>query len=126
MVFTSLGSALRFGSNQTTDDTTAIDVRWRSHGLRKSDAFAQTALSEVWFDYESDSASSASVFLSSARSGSAFETGIAVSLISTNVPTFIPTWTVDSTPIFEVRLNDGGKPRFERFQVQLQDAGRFL
>ena len=125
MAFSSTGTTFRQLSTQTTDDGTAIDARWKSHGLRTSDAMAKAALTEVWLDYESDSASSATVFVGSVRSGADLGTGTAVSLVSTDVPTFVPTWGVDSTPAFEIRLSDGGKPRFSRFQVQLQDAGRF-
>ena len=124
MTFSSEGSVFRQLSEQTSDDGTAIDARWKSHGLRKADAMAQTALTEVWLDYESDSASSATVLVGSIRSGSDLE-GTATSLISTDIPTFVPTWGVDATPAFELRISDGGKPRFSRFQVQLQDAGRF-
>jgi len=124
MAFSSAGTTFRQLPEQTTDDGTAIDARWKSHGLRKTDAMAQTALTEVWLDYESDSASSATVLVGSIRSGSAL-VGTATSLISTDIPTFIPTWGVDATPAFEIRIDDGGKPRFSRFQVQLQDAGRF-
>lgn len=125
MAFSSLGSVFRSFATQTTDDGTAIDARWKSHGLRTSDAMAKAALSEVWLDYESDSASSATVFVGSVRSGADLGEGTAVSLRSTDVPTFVPTWAVDSTPAFEIRISDGGRPRFSRFQVQLQDAGKF-
>ena len=125
MVFGSTGSVFRQLSAQTSDDGTSIDARWKSHGLRKGDAMAKTALSEVWLDYESDSASSATVFVGSVRSGADLGAGTGTSLISTDIPTFIPTWAVDSTPAFELRMDDGGRPRFSRFQVQLQDAGRF-
>ena len=125
MNFSSTGSVFRQLSEQTSDDGTLIDARWKSHGLRQGDAMAKTALSEVWLDYESDSASSATVFVGSIRSGSDLGDGTATSLISTDIPTFIPTWAVDSTPAFEIRMDDGGRPRFSRFQVSLQDAGRF-
>lgn len=122
-VFDSAGSSLRYFSNQTTDDGSAIDVRWRSPGLRSG--IRKLHLKEVWLDYENDSASSASLWVGSSRSGAAFEAQTALSLGTANDPAFVPVWKTDHHPAFEIRLNDGGQPRIASFSVTLQDASKF-
>ncbi|KKK92078.1 hypothetical protein LCGC14_2706530, partial [marine sediment metagenome] len=83
MVFSSLGSAFRLLSAQTTDDGTAIDCRWRSHGMAGKRRLAYERLHEIWTEYEATSASSASVFCSYDL-GTNFDSGFALSLKSSS------------------------------------------
>jgi hypothetical protein len=122
-VFESNGSVLRSLSTQTTDDGTAIDVRWRSPGFKAGTR--KVHLKEIWIDYENDSNSSASLWLGSSLSGSVYESQVAVSMTTTGDPLFAPVWETDHHPAFEIRINDGGKPRIASFSATIQDASKF-
>ena len=121
-VFESKGSTLRFRSDQTTDNGDAIDVRVRPPSLRGSNR--KQHLKEIWVDYQTDSASSASVFFGSNRS-TPFTSPVSLSFDSSEDPIFIPTWHTDRYPAFELRLNDGGRPRIAGFTAVIQDASKF-
>lgn len=115
--------AFRFLSTQTSDDGTAIDARWRSPGLRSGDHH-KMHLAEVWVDYETDSASSASIFFGDARSET-FDDGRALNLTTSAAPLHVAAWKTDEAPHFEIRLNDGGRPRLTLFVATLKDASKF-
>ena len=122
--FSSDGTGFSFLSTQTTDDGTAIDARWRSPSFRLGGS-RKMHLSEVWVDYEADSASSLSVSVGNGRDDSSFETGTRIALTSPGKTEFVPTWTVETAPAFEIRLSDGGTPRILSFQATLKDGSRF-
>ena len=122
-LFSSGGSALRYTSGQTTDDGSAIDVRWRSKGLKAGTRKGH--MSEIWIDYETDSNSSASLWIGSARSGSVFTAEVALNLTNANDPIFAPVWTTDQHPSFEFRLNDGSTPRIASFNATIMDGSKF-
>jgi hypothetical protein len=122
LAFGSGGTAYRLLSAQTSDDGTAIDARWRSHGL--SNGMGQIHLSELWMDYSNGSASSASVFVTN-DNGVTFDSGTALSLLSTRRNVFAPLWTTGQAPQFELRVADGGQPKINRMQASLIDAGKF-
>ena len=122
MPFSSGGTAYRLLSTQTTDDGTAIDARWRSHGLARG--MEQTHLTEVWLDYSVASNSSVSMW-PTADYGATFGTPAALSLVSTKRQTFIPTWVTGQSPQFELRVADGSQPRIQRVQATLLPAGKF-
>lgn len=122
-VFGSTGSAYIVTSARTNDAGSAIDVRWRSPGLRAG--MRKAHMKELWIDADVTSASSMSVWLGSARSGSVFTAEREVSLTTANDPTFVPTWTTDNAPAFEVRIADGSRPRIASFSATLQDASKF-
>lgn len=121
-VFSSEGTSYRANSLSTTDDGTEIDVRWRSRGFRNQ--MRKTHLTEVWMDYDTDTSSSMTLHVGSARSASSFDAGTAVSLTSQGNPAFVPVWKTDSAPLFEIRTS--GQPlRVASFQAKLQDASKF-
>jgi hypothetical protein len=123
-VFSSTGAAYRYFSAQTSDGGEAIDVRWRSPGFKAGTR--KVHLKEIWLDYENDSASSASLWLGSSRSGSAFVPATApLSLAETSDPLFVPVWKTDHHPSFELRIADGGRPRIASFSATIQDASKF-
>ena len=122
-VYDSAGSAFVMSSAKTNDFGSAIDARWRSPGLKN--AMRKGHLKEIWIDTEADSASSASVFLGSARSGSVFTAEREVALTTANDPIFVPCWTTDNAPAFEVRIADGGRPRIAAFSATVEDASKF-
>ena len=123
-IFTSGGSTLRFRSAQTSDNGSAIDARWRSPGLKSPD-HRKFHMTDVWTDYETDSASSASLFLGDARDPDGFDATRALSLTTSAAPIFSPCWTTSQAPAFELRLNDGGRPRITSFTATLRSASRF-
>lgn len=122
-VFASDASTYRQRSDQTTDDSTAIDVRWRSRGFKTGTR--KVHLKDVWIDYETDSSSSASLYVGSSRSGSVFTSERALNLSTANDPLFAPVWTTDQHPAFEIRWNDGGQPRIASFSATIQDGSKF-
>ena len=123
MVFGSAGTSYRFRSDQTTDDGTAIDCRWRSHGMAGRDRLGFERLHEVWTEYEAASASSASVFCSYDL-GTNFDAGFALSLRSSSHSVeFAPVDCEAQAPQFEFRLQDGGTPRIHSFQAKLLPSG---
>ena len=121
--FDSFGTAFRLSSTLTNDAGTAIDARWRSPGAKN--ATRKAHLKEVWIDADADSASSASVWVGSARSGSVFTSEKEVRLTTANDPTFVPVFSTDNAPAFEIRIADGGRPRIASFSATLQDASKF-
>lgn len=122
--FTSDGTTFSFLSTQTTDAGTAIDARWRSPSFRLGGA-RKMHLTEVWADYKAASASSLSVSVGNGRDDASFETGKRIALTSPGEVSFVPTWTTETTPAFEVRLSDGGTPRIMGFQATLRDGSKF-
>lgn len=122
--FGSGGTTYRLLSIQTTDDSTAIDARWRSHGLTQDNQMDQTTMYELWLDYEATSASSYSVYTSNDL-GQNFTAVTKLAATATGRNQFVPLWETGQAPQFEIRLNDGGTPKFARFQASLRDAGRF-
>lgn len=122
LAFSSAGTVYRMLSNQTTDDGTAIDARWRSHGL--SQGMHQMHLSEVWLDYSAASASSMSVW-PTGDYGASFEAPVGLSLASTERQKFVPLWVTGQNPQFELRVADGSQPKVQRVLAVLVNAGRF-
>lgn len=123
VVFSSAGTPYRFRSDQTTDDGTAIDCRWRSHGLGGYDAFRYDQLYEVWIEYASNTSSAVSVWTSDDL-GTSFVDAFGRTLSATsNRAEMFPTWITAQSPVFEVRTNDGSVPKISRIQVRLRDAG---
>jgi hypothetical protein len=123
--FSGLGPIYSMRSDQTTDDGAAIDCRWQSHALRHSDRVRKIHLKELWVDYETDSNSSASVFVGSSYSGHNYGDGTMLSLTTNTSPAFVPTWYTSNAPVFELRVADGGLPRIAGFEAVTIDAGRF-
>lgn len=125
VAFGSGGTIYSFQSSSTNDAGVTLDARWRSTPLSQADRTRQTQLSELWFDYEADSTSTATVFLGSFRSNPSFDAGTSMSLTTNGSPGFLPVWYTANSPIFEVRISDGGRPRFSAMQALISDAGRF-
>lgn len=123
-VFGSGGTSYRLRSEQTSDDGTLIDARWRSHGLNQSDQMRRASLKELWMDYKVTSASSVTVYLSDDL-GQTWDSGRLVSMTSTERNAFVPAWINAQSPMFEVRVENGSVPRIGRFQSVLVDGGRF-
>ena len=122
-VFTSAGSVARCFSTQTSDVGATIDARWRSPGVKN--ATRKAHLKEVWIDADVDSASSGSVWVGSARSASVFTSERAVAFTTANDPMFVPVFSTDNAPAFEIRIADGGRPKIASFSATLQDASKF-
>lgn len=122
-VVSSKGTPYRLDSATTSDDGTAIDCRWRSHALRaERDLFPYEALQECWLEYEYDSAttSTVSVYQSSNNGGSFTAVGSA-SLTSGVGYVLVPISAAAArNQMFELRLNDGSKPRLARMQLKLR------
>jgi len=83
-------------------------------------------LYEVWVEYISPSASSASVF-GSHDLGVTFDSGFPLSLKSSSLSVDLAPVEVESrAPQFEIRLNDGGTPRITSFEATLLSSrGKF-
>lgn len=125
MAFSSNGTAYRFRSNQTTDDGTAIDWRWRSHGMGRMDQRGFERLDQVWIEYDANSTSSCSVF-GTPDGGATFDAGFALSLRSSDLSVdFVPLLTEGRAPQFEIRGSDGGTPRFRSFEARLRGSSKF-
>jgi hypothetical protein len=123
IAFGSAGTAYRQLSTQTTDDGTAIDCRWRSHALNSRDQLRFDQLYEVNIEADVPSASSMSVMVSDDL-GASFVDGFAMALSASSITNaFAPVWVTARAPQFEIRLNDGGKPKIARIQARLRDAG---
>lgn len=123
VTFGSGGTSYRLRQNQADDDGSTIDARWRSHGLNQRDHMRQAALSEVWLDYDANSASSGTLLVSDDL-GASFDDGVALAFDPAKDNAFVPTWAVARSPLFELRT-DGDGPKVARFQASLRDAGRF-
>jgi hypothetical protein len=124
-VFSSSGTPYRFRSDQTSDDGTAIQCNWRSHGLNQGDEFRFDQLHEVWIEYASDSNSSLSLMVSDTV-GSSFIDGYAANLSSSSHSVVMcPVHITAQSPVFELRLNDGSVPKISRLQARLRDAGAY-
>ena len=121
--FDSFGTAFRSSSTLTNDYANAIDVRWRAPGAKN--ATRKAHLKDVWIDADVDSASSGSLWLGSARSNSVFTAEKAIAFTTANDPIFVPVFTTDNAPSFELRISDGGRPRIASFSATLQDASKF-
>ena len=74
---------------------------------------------------EADSASSASIYVGSSRDTTSFSDPTAISITTGGDPIFVPVWKTEASPAFELRLNDGGTPRFVSFTALVQDASKF-
>ena len=114
----------RFRSTTDTDGGTAIDCRWRSPGLKQADNGAFSNIHELYLDYETASNSSVSIFLSD-DFGDTFDSGYAVSLVTTKRKVFAPVWGLAHNPQFELRWNDGGSQQLSRFQAKLRSSSNF-
>lgn len=123
-VFHSLGTSLNFISSQTNDAGSAIDVRWKSPGFGDA-SVRQRHLTEVWVDYDTREASTASVFVGNSYDATDIDSGTSFSFSSNGDPTYIPVWKTERAPNFEIRLNDGGQPQIAAFSVTIKDASRF-
>lgn len=126
-LFSSSGTAYRLRSDQTSDDGTLIDARWRSHGMgqNRRDDFNFDYLSMVEIEYENDSASTAMLYYSDDlfhSSVDSIEFSLSSSLLSLAQ---VPTRLAARSPQFEIRVQNGAKPSFSRFQAWLQDKGRW-
>lgn len=129
VLVSSNATAYRLLSSQTNDNGTSVDCRWRSHALRsEADLFPFERLQELWLEYEYDSATTSTLSLyQSTDNGATFTAVSNASLTSGIGYTLIP---VDKPAArnqqFEVRLNDGTKPRLARFQLALRGyTGRY-
>ena len=120
----SAGSPYRLRSTQTTDNGTAIDCRWRSHALRaERDIFPFEALQEAWLEYEYDGTQTSTISLFQSGNNGASFTPVAASSLTTGTGyNHIPTGDTAAArnQMFEVRLNDGSKPRLARFSLALR------
>lgn len=124
-VFDSTGAFFRFNSEVTVDaGGDAIDARWRSPGLNQRGTVARADLTELWLEGTGASNSSVSIFLSDDL-GKTFDSGRAVSVLSSNPDTFAPLWMNAKNPMFELRSNDGQTPSFTRFKAVLRESGKF-
>lgn len=123
-VFSSTGTSYRFRDDQTTDDGTAIDARWRSRPLRATGSPDRSYLDRIEMEYEADSASSLTVAVSDDGFASDFDKQIvsvrSSKLSNANVPVRIS----GRAPQFEIRT-DGDGPEISRFWPTLRSAGRF-
>lgn len=119
----SLASVFISRSEKTTDDGTAIDARWRSHGLGQAEAFRYDQLSEVQVEYASGTSSSVSLWLSG-NGGASFSDSFGRTLSATSHgAACLPCNVTASSPMFELRINDGSTPRISRLQAKLFDGG---
>ena len=124
-VWSADGTPYRFHSAQTSDDGTAIDARWRSHALGQSDQFRYETLWEIGVEHATPSACSLGLHTSSDM-GATFGSAYTRSLSSTSAGNAIlPAYETASSPLFEVRVVDGGRPRIARLQARLRDAGLY-
>jgi hypothetical protein len=125
VTFSSAGTPYRFRSDQTSDDGTAIDCRWRSHGLSGQDAFRFDQIYEVWLEHESGTTSNVSVWTSNDL-GRTFTDSFARALSATSHKAeMFPVWLSAQAPCFEVRTVDGSVPKISRMQVRMRDAGLY-
>lgn len=125
LVFSSVGTAYRFRSDQTTDDSTPIPCRWRSHGLGLRNQFRQDIVDQVWLEYDCASNSSVSIYMST-DGGTTFGSGQPSSLASSaHSMDHISVFALGRSPQFEIRLTDGTRPRITRLQARVRDAGDF-
>jgi hypothetical protein len=123
VVVSSNGTPYRFRSDQTSDDGSVIDCRWRSHALGQNDAFRHETLYEVWLDYNSDSTTTIAVH-TSPNVGSTWDSSFTRALSASSVAAeMFPVFSTGQAPLFEVRVNDGSVPKISRMQVRLRDAG---
>lgn len=126
-LISSMGTAYRLLSSQTNDHGVAIDARWRSHSLRaERDLFPFEMLQEIWLEAESTSSSALSIYVST-DNGASFSAAGSTSLSSglnyTQVPLSV---AAARNAIFELRLNDGSRPRVARMQAKLRGyTGRY-
>lgn len=129
VLMSSAATPYRLLSTQTNDAGTAIDCRWRSHSLRaERDLFPYEALQEFWLEYEYDSATTSTLNLyQSTDNAATFGLISNASLTSGTGYPFIPvTGAAARNQAFEIRLNDGTKPRIARMQLKLRGyTGRF-
>lgn len=122
-LITSAGSPYRLRSTQTSDNGTAIDARWRSHSLRaEKDLFPFETLQEFWLEYEYDGAQSSTLSLfQSTDNGGSFSAIASSSLTTGTNYILIPQSAAAArNQVFELRLNDGSKPRLAHMQLKLR------
>jgi hypothetical protein len=121
--FSDVGTPFRMLPNHPDDAGIPIDARWRSHGLSSGNQLNYDQLYEVWLEYSSPSNSSVSVF-TSPDLGQSFRPDFALSLPASGLSTAVaPLYLTASAPQFEIRLNDGSRPRIGRMQASVRDGG---
>jgi len=127
LILTSNGTAYRFRSDQTTDDGTAIDWRWRSHAFRLSrEPDTKESIVNAWVDTDADSASSLSFYYSTDLGENfthAGEVALSAAPITSHLPFFSPAARFQQ---IEIRGDDGGTPRISNIRLEMrQYTGRF-
>lgn len=123
--FTSDGTALRFVEGQITDDGEPIDSRWRSNGLRIDTSSRRHELSAVKMEYESESASSATVTTTD-DGGVTFGGGIEKSLSSTRQDVeHFPVFRNAFHPQFELRTEAGDDLVVSLLRARLAERSEF-
>lgn len=121
----STGDVYRLRSDQTTDDGTKIDCRWRSHGMGTRDHMSWDQLYEIWTEHKNGSASSMTIHLSTDL-GANFTESIGVDLVASDASRVLaPVFISAPYPQFELRLDDGGTPEIARIQGVLRSSGKF-
>lgn len=122
-VYTSQATFMDFESSATNDAGTTIDCRWRSHAMQRRSKIAYDNLDDLWIEYAADSASSASVWFSH-DAGATFDDPVGVSFVDSDISVeYVPANVASRAPSFELRLNDGGKPRINYIEAYLRDLG---
>lgn len=129
VLISSAGTAFRLLSSSTNDAGTAIDCRWRSHALRaERDLFPYEAMQEFWLEAEHNSTttSTLSVFQSGDNGASFIAVGSASLTSGVNYKLVPVSAAAARNQMFELRLNDGTKPRLARMQLKLRGyTGRY-
>ncbi len=127
VLVSSTGTAYRLLSAQTNDNGTAIDARWRAHGMRISrDPDMKESLTGAWLDYQAESTSSVSLYASQDLGGTFTHLG-AFSCVSGNNTAFLPMTTPAARfQQIELRQIDGAQPRIVNLRLELRQwTGRF-
>lgn len=124
VLFSSTGTPYRLRSTQTTDSGTSIDCRWRSHALRaERDLYPFEMLQEMWLEYEGDGTQTSTISVHQSTDNGGTFSAIASSSLTTgiNYP-LIPVSTVAASrnQFFELRENDGARPKIARMHMKLR------
>ena len=128
-VFDHEGKIYRMRSDQTNDDGQPIDARWKSHVLNANVGRPileerKKHVTEIWVEYESENTASLGIHLAKdIREG--FSSSRTVTLEPEGRMKHVAVWATGQSPVFEVRVNDGTKPKITGFLVGLTDAGKF-
>jgi hypothetical protein len=121
--FNHAGVPYRMIPNHPNDAGTPIDARWRSPGLSAGNQLNYDQLYEVWLEYASGSNSSVSIYVSPDL-GQTFQPTFAMNLPASGLSVAVaPLHLTASAPQFELRLNDGTRPRISRMQASVRDGG---